>query len=59
MNPGIHLALIFWAAVLSGGLFAAAIQSLKEDDHTAAILCSVVSFLSFFTALLAIGEYIH
>lgn len=57
MNPYINIALIIWTLALSFLLFVRAAKELHEGVHAA--LFTILSFLSLFTALLGIGQYIN
>lgn len=63
MNPYIHIALIFWTLAFSFKFFLDATQAFRNrnpyDMFESWYVKASLSFLSLFTALLAIGEYIH
>lgn len=57
MNSYIHIALIFWTLLLAVNRFQWACIDKAESESF--WLNALLSFLSLFTALLSIGEYIR
>lgn len=57
MNPYINIALIVWTLLLAYSSFLHAAERLGRKQRAGVAL--VISFLSLFTALLGIGQYLN
>jgi len=59
MNHYINIALIFWAMLFASLMFYTCVSLAAQKKAGPAIFSGVLSFLSLFAALLAIGQYIN
>lgn len=59
MNHYIQIALILWTLLFAALMFYTCIAHASDKKPSPALIAGTLSFLSLFTALLAVGQYIH